>query len=71
MEKMLTDIWAKVLDRDHIGIRDNFFDAGGNSLLIMKVFAELKQKIDFPLTSVQLFQYTTIERLADFLEDRA
>ncbi|MGH9948693.1 MAG: amino acid adenylation domain-containing protein, partial [Pyrinomonadaceae bacterium] len=35
-EKKLAEIWCKLLDFDTIGINDNFFDLGGNSLLAIR-----------------------------------
>src|SRR5262249_32087 len=38
-EQVLVDIWRRVLGRDRIGIADNFFDLGGDSILSIKVIS--------------------------------
>ena len=63
-EHALTRIWQRVLQRDHVGTRDDFFDVGGHSLLVLSMMSEIKQTlgVDLPLASV--LQNTTIETLA-------
>ncbi|MFP2903215.1 phosphopantetheine-binding protein, partial [Corallococcus sp. 4LFB] len=52
---------------DKVGIHDNFFDLGGNSLLMVQLHAQLREalKLDVPL--VELFQAPTIRSLAKLL----
>ncbi len=63
-EKELSSIWSDVLDLDQIGIHDNFFAPGGDSLLAAKVAARVmrKLKIELPLTA--LFDSPTVAQLA-------
>jgi amino acid adenylation domain-containing protein len=67
MEQRIAEIWGKTLGIEKVGIEDSFFDLGGHSLLLMKVYHELRQTVtlDFPLTD--LFQYPTVEALAGHL----
>ena len=44
LERMLVNIWREVLDRDHIGIHDDFFDLGGFSLLATRLFAVIEER---------------------------
>jgi len=66
-EKVIAALWREVLHLDKVGIRDNFFDLGGNSVMIVRIHHRLKQHLgrDFPL--IALFQYPTIDTLAQFL----
>jgi len=43
IEKTIAQIWEKYLEAENIGIHDDFFELGGNSLLCMQVIAELQQ----------------------------
>ncbi|OZI34733.1 hypothetical protein CAL29_14770 [Bordetella genomosp. 10] len=62
-ERLLT-IWREVLGREDIGIRDNFFEAGGDSILALRVIAmALRQGLS--LTPRQVFEYPDVERLAE------
>ena len=62
--------WRDVLALDRVGLRDNFFDLGGHSLLLVKLQARLQRDFatEFPL--VELFQRTTVEAQAERLASR-
>lgn len=63
IEGQLLDIWRRVLGRDDIGVDDNFFDVGGDSLLSVQVISQAKDAgLEFSLS--QLFQHQTIAELA-------
>ncbi|MBW4428340.1 MAG: amino acid adenylation domain-containing protein [Nostoc desertorum CM1-VF14] len=63
IEKILTEIWAEVLAVKPIGIHDNFFALGGNSILIMQAIARAKQA-GIQLTPRQMFGHPTIVEVA-------
>jgi amino acid adenylation domain-containing protein len=67
LEKQIAEIWQQVLQVDRIGIRDNFFDLGGHSLLMVKIHQQLQKNLGEELNLVELFQYPTIEELAQRL----
>ena len=69
-EKIIVDIWAKVLGIDTVNKHDNFFDLGGNSLLLTAVYAQLPQKIKEKITIMHFFQYTTAAKIATFLSQQ-
>jgi amino acid adenylation domain-containing protein len=64
LEKALTGIWADVLGLERVGIDDNFFMLGGNSLLIVQVHSKLRDQIDRSVSMIELFKYPTIRTLA-------
>ncbi|MEZ5499023.1 MAG: LLM class flavin-dependent oxidoreductase [Steroidobacteraceae bacterium] len=66
-EATITDIWKRALGLSQVGTRENFFDIGGHSLLVVQVLAELRQKFSRPIQMTDLFKHTTIEALAGFL----
>jgi amino acid adenylation domain-containing protein/non-ribosomal peptide synthase protein (TIGR01720 family) len=63
VEILLADIWAKVLRLDRVGIHDNFFALGGDSILSIQIVARVTQA-GVHLTPKQLFQHQTIAELA-------
>jgi len=67
-EKALVEVWKEVLGVAHVGVRDNFFDLGGHSLLIVKILTRLKQEYGFMLSVVDLYQHATVEALAEYLD---
>jgi FkbH-like protein len=68
MERQLSEIWAKLLKREDIGVNDNFFDLGGHSLLAVRLFAEIGRVTGKKLPLVTLFQAPTIRELARVLQ---
>jgi amino acid adenylation domain-containing protein len=63
-EKALVRIWSSLLKIKDVGIRDNFFDLGGNSLMAIRLAAELRKEFQREIPVVKVFQYPTIEKLA-------
>lgn len=66
-ERFITQIWQQVLQVDKIGIHDNFFDLGGHSLLAAQIHSKLQEKFDREFSLIDLFQYPTIQTLAQYL----
>jgi acyl carrier protein len=67
-EKKIADIWSDILKRDTIGIHDNFFDLGGHSLLIPRLFNKLEKVYPGKVTITDLFEYLTIHQVARHIE---
>lgn len=67
VQRVIADIWRRVLQVERVGIQDNFFDLGGNSLLMAQVHNELRQRFNKEISMVDMFRATTISALAGFL----
>jgi amino acid adenylation domain-containing protein len=69
IEQQLFDIWQLILNSSSFGIRDNFFDAGGHSLLAVQMIDQIEKifKCRIPLDTLWL-SAGTIESLAEVLE---
>jgi amino acid adenylation domain-containing protein len=67
-EKLLVTIWADLLETPKIGINDNFFEAGGHSLLAVRLFCQIQKHFGRNLPLATLFQAPTIAQLAAILE---
>ncbi|RJQ44371.1 MAG: amino acid adenylation domain-containing protein [Nitrospiraceae bacterium] len=65
LEMILTKIWEKVLDVRPVGIRDNFFEIGGHSLLAVRLISEIKKSTGKNFPVISIFQSQTVERLAE------
>ncbi len=63
IEKTLACIWAETLGLQQVGIHDNFFDLGGDSILSIQIIAKASQA-GFKFTPRQIFQHQTIAELA-------
>ncbi|MFS0516460.1 amino acid adenylation domain-containing protein [Nostoc sp. UIC 10607] len=62
-EKVLAEIWAKILRLEQVGIHDNFFELGGDSILSMQIIAKANQA-GLQITPKHLFEHQTIAELA-------
>jgi amino acid adenylation domain-containing protein len=63
-ESTLAQIWAEVLNIDRVGIYDNFFDLGGDSLLTVRLLQQISDRLNYELPLASLFLNPTIESLA-------
>ena len=63
VEEVLVGIWGKVLGADQVGIHDNFFGLGGDSILSIQLVSRANEA-NVRLTPKQVFQYQTIAELA-------
>jgi amino acid adenylation domain-containing protein len=66
-QQCIAEIWQDVLNTDKVGIHDNFFEIGGNSLMIIRVQKKLMEIFGSEFRAVTLFQYPTIHMLAEHL----
>ncbi|MGL5109018.1 MAG: phosphopantetheine-binding protein [Vibrio ordalii] len=64
IENRILSIWQSVLDVKKIARDENFFDAGGNSLLMSKVHREIKRQLGIPINIIELFQSPTVDSLS-------
>ena len=69
-EETLVGIWEKVLDRQPIGVRDDFFEIGGHSLLAVRLLAAVRQTFGADLPLATLFTARTVESLAQAIEGK-
>jgi amino acid adenylation domain-containing protein len=68
MEKSIAGIWKEVLQLEEVGIHDNFFEIGGNSINLLKVQGKLKNVLGIDIPVVKLFKYSTILSLTRYLQ---
>ncbi|EQA4238287.1 non-ribosomal peptide synthetase [Serratia marcescens] len=70
IEAQIISVWRTILKNKELSTKDNFFDAGGNSLLISKVHREIKDKFSTPITIMDLFQYPTVQMLSQRIAEK-
>ncbi|HEU4886061.1 MAG TPA: condensation domain-containing protein, partial [Longimicrobium sp.] len=64
-EEVLAETWARVLGLPRLGVRDNVFDLGAESLVATRVVARVREVFGVELTVRAVFEAPTVERLAE------
>jgi acyl-CoA synthetase (AMP-forming)/AMP-acid ligase II/aryl carrier-like protein len=67
-EKTLAAIWSQVLGIERIGVQDNFFHLGGDSIRATQVISRVREAMQTELSFSTLFETPTVAGLAPFLE---
>ena len=67
-ESVLADIWASILSADPIGVRDDFFDLGGQSFAALRVIGQVTQRLGRPMSLGALLEHRTVTSLAEWLD---
>ncbi|MEI5101881.1 amino acid adenylation domain-containing protein [Streptomyces sp. PmtG] len=69
-ERAVAAIWADLLGRDRIGVREKFFEAGGTSLSLLALSSRLTALGPRKVPLSALFEHTTVEAMARLVDDR-
>jgi surfactin family lipopeptide synthetase C len=67
LQAALLNVWADVLGIEKIGIQDDFFELGGDSVLATQVVSRLRDLFRMDLPPIVLFEAPTIEQLANYM----
>ena len=70
LERDLIELWSRVLHVRFVGLDDNFFDLGGDSLQIVAVHSHLQKTLHIQIPVTDLFEFTTIRKLVRHIEQR-
>ena len=68
-ESEMVAVWQEILNIPKIGIQDNYFSLGGDSLKAIGLISNINTKLGASFTIADLYSYQTIEELADKLTD--
>jgi len=71
VENLLATIWSDIFEIDTIGIDDDFFDLGGDSVKATRISAEIDKELGIQFKSGQIVERPTIREIAEILEDSA
>ena len=67
LERTLTQLWQRILKVPEVGLDQNFFDLGGDSLLLVAVHSNLQKALQTQIPITDLFEFSTIRKLAHHL----
>ena len=65
----IVELWQDMLGTNRVGLDDNFFDLGGNSLLLTAMHSKLQKVLQREIPILDLFQFTTVRTLARHLSE--
>jgi amino acid adenylation domain-containing protein len=66
-EKKVAAMWAELLNVEQIGIHDDFFDLGGDSLMAIRALSRIREEFDVDLPLATLLQAPTVAQLGALL----
>jgi amino acid adenylation domain-containing protein len=68
VEAKLQELWCDVLGKEQVGIQDNFFEFGGQSLKAIRLYTRIAREFDVKLELSIFFNQTTIEDQAKLVQ---
>jgi acyl-coenzyme A synthetase/AMP-(fatty) acid ligase/acyl carrier protein len=68
LEELLADVWAEVLGVERVGIHDDFFEMGGQSILATQLISKIQQILPVELPLRTIFEAPTVAELATAIE---
>ena len=69
LEETLAGIWRDILGLERVGVKDDFFDLGGHSLLLTQVVARVRDAVGVEVPLRQFFDRSTLGELAEVIEN--
>jgi hypothetical protein len=67
LERRIAGVWARVLRLPGVGVDQNFFDLGGNSMAMVEVHVRLERELNRDLSLVDLFRHPDVRSLSQHL----
>jgi amino acid adenylation domain-containing protein len=71
LEQSIVEVWCQTLGKSRIGLNDNFFDLGGDSLLLATIHTRLQKDLKATIAITDLFEFPTVQSLAHRLSGQA
>ena len=67
IERKMCQIWGEALrlDESKVGIRDDFFRLGGDSIISIQLVSRIRQRLDLHINVKDIFLFKTIEKLCE------
>ncbi|GHH87453.1 hypothetical protein GCM10018793_63290 [Streptomyces sulfonofaciens] len=67
LERRIAEVWARILRLDAVGVHDDFFVLGGNSVHAVRAVGLLERELGRPVSAAQVFTARSVARLAEEL----
>jgi len=66
-EQKLVEIWQNLLKLERIGIKDNFFETGGHSILAIRAVSAINKEFSINISVKAIFEFSNIEDLSNYI----
>jgi tyrocidine synthetase III len=66
-ERVIAGIWEALLGKERIGIEDDFFELGGDSIKILRLMSELRKQLNLKVSFADIYKNNTITKLIDHI----
>ncbi len=70
IEELIVEIWQTIFNISKIGIHDNFFDLGGESLMAIQITTRISETFEMEIPLSQVFKSPTVSTLAQYVEEK-
>ncbi|HXM58503.1 MAG TPA: SDR family NAD(P)-dependent oxidoreductase, partial [Candidatus Dormibacteraeota bacterium] len=70
VEQTVAALWSHVLGIERIGVEDDFFELGGNSLVAIQLVGRIREGFEIEFGIQQVLERPTVRRLAEVVEER-
>jgi acyl carrier protein len=64
VEELLVDIWTEMLGATRVGVRDNFFDLGGHSLVALRIISRVNDHFQIEMSVRTLLEHPVLREFA-------
>ncbi|WP_165760236.1 phosphopantetheine-binding protein, partial [Niastella populi] len=71
LEENMVSIWSEILrvDKEKLGVRDRFFELGGDSIKVIRLLAEVKKEMHYEFSVNDVYTNDTIEQLIQYAKE--
>jgi acyl carrier protein len=69
LEIKICEIWQEVLNLDKVGVTDDFFRIGGNSILAIKLSHRINKEFDSSIEVADVFKYKTVQEILECISN--
>lgn len=69
-EKKIAEIWSELLNVKEIGLNDDFFLIGGDSILLIRMLTQLKKHFKKEIDLHKVYEYSSLKNLAAYIQNQ-
>ncbi|WP_428744953.1 amino acid adenylation domain-containing protein [Tenacibaculum sp.] len=68
-ERLLVEIWQEVLNKDRVGVKDHFFDLGGDSIKVLKIVNAIYNQMQIEVSISDIYTHDSVLELSNFISE--